>query len=66
MASQYPDHPTRQQRADVTTLVDLLTRVYPCGECAGHFKELVKRRPVQAQNGEAFRGWVCYAHNVVN
>eukprot|EP00798_Chlamydomonas_sp_ICE-L_P013374 gene13374-19219_t len=41
LAAQYPDQPSRQQQKDVKQLVDILTRIYPCSECAGHFKEIV-------------------------
>ncbi len=42
MAAQWPDRPTRGQQRDARALVDCLTRVYPCGDCARHFAELVK------------------------
>ncbi|GIL52817.1 hypothetical protein Vafri_8586 [Volvox africanus] len=41
LAAQFPDRPTRQQQRDARTLVDCLTRIYPCGDCARHFAELV-------------------------
>lgn len=42
LAAQYPDSPTRQQQKDVRTMIDCLTRVYPCGDCATHFAGLVR------------------------
>lgn len=42
LAAQYPERPTRQQQQDVRNLVDILTRMYPCKECATHFKEVVR------------------------
>lgn len=42
LAAQYPEHPTRRQQHDARALVDALTRIYPCAECAGHFAELVR------------------------
>jgi hypothetical protein len=42
LAAQYPEKPSRQQQKDVRTLMDCLTRVYPCGECAGHFMEVLR------------------------
>jgi Erv1 / Alr family len=42
LAAQYPEHPTRRQKRDAIALVDALTRIYPCAECAEHFAELVR------------------------
>ena len=33
---------TRQQKKDARDLVQLLSRVYPCQECAAHWKEVLK------------------------
>lgn len=66
MAAQWPDRPTRGQQRDARALVDCLTRVYPCGDCARHFAELVKREPPTVSSGPEFRRWVCRVHNQVN
>lgn len=42
LAAQFPEHPTRQQQKDARQLIDSLTRIYPCADCAQHFQELVK------------------------
>lgn len=42
LAAQLPDRPSKQQQKDVRGLVDVLTRIYPCGECARHFAQHVK------------------------
>ncbi|KAI9110907.1 hypothetical protein K1719_018027 [Acacia pycnantha] len=47
LAAQYPDNPTRQQKKDVKELMGLLSRMYPCRECANHFKEVLRANPVQ-------------------
>jgi mitochondrial FAD-linked sulfhydryl oxidase len=66
LAAQYPDRPTRQQRRDARTLIDVLTRLYPCGECARHFREVVAANPPRVGNKEEFSQWMCRVHNVVN
>ena len=66
LAAQYPDHPTRQQRRDARTLIDVLTRMYPCGECARHFRAVVAAHPPQVASRAEFSGWMCQVHNVVN
>ncbi|KAL1353271.1 hypothetical protein AAHE18_06G226700 [Arachis hypogaea] len=66
LAAQYPDNPTRQQKKDVKDLVQILTRLYPCKECADHFKEVIRANPVQAGSHAEFSQWLCHVHNVVN
>lgn len=42
LAAQYPDKPTGQQRRDAKELINCLTRIYPCADCASHFQQIVK------------------------
>ncbi|XP_057538668.1 FAD-linked sulfhydryl oxidase ERV1 isoform X2 [Amaranthus tricolor] len=63
---QYPEHPTRQQKKDVKELMAILSRMYPCKECADHFKEVLRSNPVQAGSQSEFSQWLCHVHNVVN
>lgn len=42
LAAQFPDNPTRQQKKDVKELMAILSRMYPCKECADHFKEVLR------------------------
>nr|XP_027112616.1 FAD-linked sulfhydryl oxidase ERV1-like isoform X1 [Coffea arabica] len=64
--SRYPEKPTRQQKKDVKELMAILSRMYPCKECADHFKEVLRVNPVQAGNQHEFSQWLCHVHNVVN
>ncbi|KAL3843863.1 hypothetical protein ACJIZ3_001266 [Penstemon smallii] len=66
LAAQYPDKPTRQQKKDVKELMAILSRMYPCKECADHFKEVLRANPVQVGSHDEFSQWLCYVHNVVN
>ncbi|KAA8545784.1 hypothetical protein F0562_020765 [Nyssa sinensis] len=66
LAAQYPDNPTRQQKKDVKELMAILSRMYPCKECADHFKEILRANPVQAGSQAEFSHWLCHVHNVVN
>ncbi|XP_030553507.1 FAD-linked sulfhydryl oxidase ERV1 isoform X1 [Rhodamnia argentea] len=66
LAAQYPDKPTRQQKKDVKELMAILSRMYPCQECADHFKEILRANPVQAGSHAEFSQWLCHVHNVVN
>lgn len=66
LAAQFPEHPTRQQQRDARQLIDSLTRIYPCADCAKHFQELVRRDPPIVSNGRDFAVWMCRTHNAVN
>ncbi|KAL5706809.1 thiol oxidase [Ranunculus cassubicifolius] len=66
LAAQYPDCPTRQQKKDVKELMAILSRIYPCRECADHFKDVLSANPVQAGSQAEFSQWLCHVHNVVN
>ncbi|KAH7575385.1 hypothetical protein ACOSP7_005067 [Xanthoceras sorbifolium] len=66
LAAQYPENPTRQQKRDVKELMTILSRMYPCKECADHFKEVLRANPVQAGSHDEFSQWLCHVHNVVN
>ncbi|KAM7263565.1 hypothetical protein ACFE04_001248 [Oxalis oulophora] len=66
LAAQYPDKPTRQQKKDVKELMAILSRMYPCKDCADHFKDVLRANPVQAGSHSEFSQWMCHVHNVVN
>lgn len=66
IAAQYPDHPSSRQKRDAKNLIDIMTRMYPCGECAEHFSEVVKAYPPQVGSRQEFSQWMCRIHNVVN
>ncbi|CAL8461726.1 g1257 [Coccomyxa elongata] len=66
IAAQYPANPSKQQRKDVAALVDTLTRIYPCGECAFHFQEIVRRNAPATGNAQELQQWMCNVHNNVN
>ncbi|KAL0696874.1 hypothetical protein Bca4012_064054 [Brassica carinata] len=66
LAAQYPEKPTRQQKRDVKELMAILSRMYPCRECADHFKEILRSNPTQAGSQEEFSHWLCHVHNTVN
>uniref|UniRef100_A0A7N2MXV1 Sulfhydryl oxidase n=1 Tax=Quercus lobata TaxID=97700 RepID=A0A7N2MXV1_QUELO len=48
------------------SLMAILSRMYPCKECADHFKEVLRANPVQAGSHAEFSQWLCHVHNVVN
>ncbi|KAK3816571.1 MAG: ERV/ALR sulfhydryl oxidase domain-containing protein [Benniella sp.] len=66
MASRYPLEPKPDERAAVKQWIMLLSRLYPCGECAEHFQKLLKEHPPQTSSRSALSNWACAVHNIVN
>ena len=68
MAAQFPEEPTRQQRRAARQLIEALAHVYPCGECAGHFAEVLRQEPPgrRVRSREELVNYVCDVHNIVN
>eukprot|EP01024_Parvocaulis_polyphysoides_P001708 TRINITY_DN10485_c1_g1_i2.p2 TRINITY_DN10485_c1_g1~~TRINITY_DN10485_c1_g1_i2.p2 ORF type:complete len:216 (-),score=9.78 TRINITY_DN10485_c1_g1_i2:775-1350(-) len=66
LAAQFPEYPSKQQQKDAYQLIQCMTRIYPCAECATHFQEIVKNNPPRVCNGKELRQWTCEVHNTVN
>ncbi|KAF9977762.1 hypothetical protein BGZ73_004986 [Actinomortierella ambigua] len=66
MASRYPEKPRPDERAAAKQWIYLLSRLYPCGECAIHFQKLLKEHPPQTSSLTALSNWACSVHNLVN
>ncbi|KAK5173404.1 uncharacterized protein LTR77_002085 [Saxophila tyrrhenica] len=66
MMARFPENPTADESAALKSYIHLFQRLYPCGECAGHFGEILKRFPPQVGSRNAAAGWACHVHNQVN
>jgi hypothetical protein len=47
--SKFPKHPTTDERETLSSYFYLSSRLYPCGECAAEFQELLKKYPPQVR-----------------
>ncbi|KAJ7647772.1 hypothetical protein FB45DRAFT_1019984 [Roridomyces roridus] len=63
---RYPEHPTQDERDALDSYFHLLSRLYPCGECAEEFQLLLKKMPPQTSSRRSASLWLCSLHNVVN
>ena len=66
MAARFPEEPTPSERQTLETFIHLFGRLYPCGDCARHFRQLLAEYPPQTSSRKAAAGWLCFAHNIVN
>lgn len=66
MMARFPDKPTPQQSADLQKFIHLFSLLYPCGDCASHFQQLLKEWPPQTASRHNAEIWLCIVHNQVN
>ena len=66
MMARFPENPTPQQSEDLRKFIHLFSLLYPCGDCASHFQQLLKEWPPQVGSRHNAEMWLCNAHNVVN
>ena len=64
--ARFPENPTEDESNTLRTFIHSFQRVYPCGECAEHFGQLLKKFPPQTSSRNAAAGWACHIHNQVN
>ncbi|KAJ2517119.1 hypothetical protein GGI11_003251 [Coemansia sp. RSA 2049] len=66
MASRYPEDPTRDEKDAAKSFLFLLSRLYPCGDCAHHFQQHLKKYPPLVESRNDLEQYLCSMHNVVN
>ncbi|KAI9511469.1 ERV/ALR sulfhydryl oxidase domain-containing protein [Russula earlei] len=66
MTLRYPEHPTDDEREAIRSYFYLTSRLYPCGECAAEFQQLLELYPPQTSSRLSASSWLCFIHNKVN
>ncbi|GAA5995231.1 flavin-linked sulfhydryl oxidase [Rhodotorula paludigena] len=66
MAARFPEHPTEDQRDTFKSFLFLFSRLYPCGECAAEFQQLLRKHPPQTSSRASASLYLCHLHNLVN
>jgi FAD-linked sulfhydryl oxidase len=64
--ARFPMQPSEEESAALKSYVYLFARLYPCGECASHFQEILKDFPPQTSSRSTAALWGCHVHNEVN
>jgi FAD-linked sulfhydryl oxidase len=64
--ARFPDKPTADEKTALQSYIHLFVRLYPCGECAEHFRSIVEKYPPQVSSRSAAAVWACHVHNLVN
>ncbi|KAA1114509.1 hypothetical protein PGT21_011713 [Puccinia graminis f. sp. tritici] len=66
MTARFPEKPTADEREALKAFIYLFSRLYPCGDCARHFQELLKQYPPQTSSRNVASLHLCSLHNLVN
>ncbi|KAK7751429.1 hypothetical protein SLS62_006685 [Diatrype stigma] len=66
MMARFPEEPTEDDSLALRTYIQLFARLYPCGDCASHFQQLLAKYPPQVGSRNSAAGWACFVHNQVN
>ena len=48
MAAYYPDHPSGEQKKEMTQFVGIFSRFYPCEDCAEHLQRRLNKTSVSS------------------
>lgn len=64
--ARFPDSPTQDESDALKSYMYLFARLYPCGECAEHFQQILEKYPPQTSSRSAAASWACFVHNQVN
>ena len=64
--ARFPDKPSPDERTALQSYIHLFQRLYPCGECAEHFRTVLDKYPPQVSSRSAAAAWGCHVHNEVN
>jgi FAD-linked sulfhydryl oxidase len=66
IAATYPDHPTIEQKIDLTQFMTSFSKLYPCTSCARGLRKHMEKEKLKVTNRDEFGKWLCDAHNIVN
>jgi len=66
MMAKFPDKPTEDDSTALKSYIHLFARLYPCGDCARHFQQILQKFPPQVATRSTAAAWACHVHNEVN
>ena len=62
----YPDKPTKYDKDNYKDFFESLSHVIPCEVCKSHYKQNIKKYPIQLDSKESLTRWLHMIHNIVN
>jgi len=64
--ARFPDKPLSDESQALKDYIHLFARLYPCGDCARHFQQILRKYPPQVSSRSSAAAWACFVHNEVN
>ena len=62
----YPENPTKHDKENYKNFFESLSHVIPCEVCMNHYKQNIKKHPIQLESKESLARWLHKIHNIVN
>jgi len=62
----YPDNPTDFDKERYKKFFESLSHVIPCDICKSHYKQNIKKYPINLESKESLTRWLHKIHNLVN
>ncbi|KAJ2909568.1 Flavin-linked sulfhydryl oxidase of the mitochondrial IMS [Coemansia aciculifera] len=66
MAAYYPEKAEPKQQETMKSLLSSFSQFYPCGRCASHLRQEMRKRPPTVDTRQNLSLWLCQTHNRVN
>lgn len=66
MAAYFPAKPSSSEQEDARQLMHLVSRLYPCRDCAEDLARDLVEEPPLVTSSHDFSQWLCRLHNKVN
>ena len=62
----YPENPTKFDKEHYKNFFENLSHVIPCDVCRDHYKQNIRKHPIQLESKESLAKWLHNIHNLVN
>tara|TARA_B100000767_G_scaffold268195_1_gene288064 strand:+ start:424 stop:819 length:396 start_codon:yes stop_codon:yes gene_type:complete len=62
----YPENPTKFDKEHYKNFFENLSHVIPCDVCRSHYKQNIRKHPIQLESKESLAKWLHNIHNLVN
>lgn len=66
IAISYPEHPMPCEKENIINFFTILGDALPCRYCRQHYKENLKKLPINAESKMSLVWWTIDMHNIVN
>lgn len=66
VAFAFPEKPRQKDKIAAKNFVESFACILPCSVCKTHFKENIKKLPINVETRDKFFEWTVELHNLVN